>query len=189
MPVTKHRISRDDNEFVKRGETPAAWEEKPAKNRQKDKDARWTKKHGKSFFGYKNHVNADKAHKLMRDYEATDAAVIDSRELEDAAGRGQHQQRRVQRQRLVLGRCKEQLAARGRSCICIRRAASAGGKLNKASKGELRLPHLRTVGIVSRAPMMGMLENCVRITRRVAHRRGCRITRPLSSTIPSWSRA
>jgi IS5 family transposase len=32
---------------VKRGETPAAWEEKPAKNRQKDKDARWTKKHGK----------------------------------------------------------------------------------------------------------------------------------------------
>jgi hypothetical protein len=40
---------------VKRGETPSEWEEKPAKNRQKDKDARWTKKHGKSFFGYKNH--------------------------------------------------------------------------------------------------------------------------------------
>ena len=51
---------------VRRGETPAAWEQKPAKNRQKDKDARWTKKHGKSFIGYKNHVNADKAHKLIR---------------------------------------------------------------------------------------------------------------------------
>ena len=36
-----------------KGETPAAWEEKPAKNQQKDKDARWTKKHGKSFFGYR----------------------------------------------------------------------------------------------------------------------------------------
>jgi IS5 family transposase len=31
---------------------------KSAKLRQKDRDARWTKKHGKSFFGDKNHVNA-----------------------------------------------------------------------------------------------------------------------------------
>jgi IS5 family transposase len=47
--------------------------------RQKDRDARWTKKHGKSFFGYKNHVNADAKHKLIRRYEVTDAAVHDSR--------------------------------------------------------------------------------------------------------------
>src|SRR4249919_2662634 len=39
------------------GNEPVEWEKKPAKNRQKDKDARWTKKHGKSFFGYKTHVN------------------------------------------------------------------------------------------------------------------------------------
>ena len=38
------------NEAVKGGQTPAAWEKKPAKNRQKDKDARWTKKHGRSFY-------------------------------------------------------------------------------------------------------------------------------------------
>ncbi len=50
VPVPKQRNSREENETVKRGETPAAWEEKPAKNRQKDKDAHWTKKHGKSFF-------------------------------------------------------------------------------------------------------------------------------------------
>ena len=79
VPVPKQRNSGEENETVKRGETPAAWEEKPAKNRQKDKDAHWTKKHGKSFFGYKNHVNADKTHKLIRDYEVTDAAVHDSR--------------------------------------------------------------------------------------------------------------
>jgi hypothetical protein len=41
---------------------------KPAKLRQKDRDARWTKKHGRSFFGYKNHVNADAKHKLIRHY-------------------------------------------------------------------------------------------------------------------------
>ena len=54
----------------------------PSKNRQKDKDARWTKKHGKSFFGYKNHVNADARHKLIRDYDATDASVHDSQKLD-----------------------------------------------------------------------------------------------------------
>ncbi len=40
---------QDENEAIKGGRTPADWEEKPAKNRQKDKDARWTKKHGQSF--------------------------------------------------------------------------------------------------------------------------------------------
>jgi transposase, IS5 family len=30
------------------------------------KEARWTKKHGSSFFNYKNHVNADAKHKLIR---------------------------------------------------------------------------------------------------------------------------
>ena len=44
----------------KGGRTPAGWEDKPAKRRQKDVEARWTKKHGKSHYGYKNHVNVDR---------------------------------------------------------------------------------------------------------------------------------
>ncbi len=82
VPVPKQRNSGDENETVKAGETPAEWEKKPAKLRQKDRDARWTKKHGKSFFGYKNHVNADAKHKLIRRYEVTDAAVHDSQPLD-----------------------------------------------------------------------------------------------------------
>ena len=39
--------------------------------------ARWTKKHGKSFYGYKNDVNADAKHKLIRQYDVTDASVHD----------------------------------------------------------------------------------------------------------------
>jgi IS5 family transposase len=58
--------------------------------RQKDRDARWTKKHGKSFFGYKNHVNADAKHKLIRRYEVTDAAVHDSQALDASVDQGQH---------------------------------------------------------------------------------------------------
>ena len=50
---------------------------------QKDKDARWTKKNDASFYGYKNHLGVDKAHKLIRKWDATDAAVHDSQKLDD----------------------------------------------------------------------------------------------------------
>ena len=33
--------------------------------RQKDVDARWTKKNEENHYGYKNHINADGAHKLV----------------------------------------------------------------------------------------------------------------------------
>jgi IS5 family transposase len=82
VPVPKQRNSREENEAVKIGKTPEEWEKDPAKNRQKDKEARWTKKHGKSFFGYKNHVNADARHKLIRQYDVTDASVHDSQKFD-----------------------------------------------------------------------------------------------------------
>ena len=82
VPVPKQRNSRDENEDVKAGKTPRAWKKDPSKNRQKDKDARWTKKHGKSFYGYKNHVNADAMHKLIRQYDVTDASVHDSQKFD-----------------------------------------------------------------------------------------------------------
>lgn len=47
---TQHN-KRDENIKIKAGETPEGWVDKPAKFRQKDADARWTKKHGKSHYG------------------------------------------------------------------------------------------------------------------------------------------
>src|ERR1700704_1998250 len=88
VPVPKQRNSRDENDTVKGGGTPAAWEKQPAKLRQKDRDARWTKKHGKSFFGYKNHVNADAKHKLIRCYTVSDAAVHDSQPIDALLSKG-----------------------------------------------------------------------------------------------------
>jgi len=82
VPVPKQRNTREENAAIKGGQTPKAWEKKPAKNQQKDKDARWTKKHGRSFYGYKNHVNADATHKLIRRYDVSDAAVHDSQKLD-----------------------------------------------------------------------------------------------------------
>src|SRR5271169_3450951 len=88
VPVPRQRNSRDENEQVKAGTTPEDWKKHPSKNRQKDKDARWTKKHGRSFFGYKNHVNADARHKLIRDYTVSDASEHDSQKFDELLNRG-----------------------------------------------------------------------------------------------------
>ena len=66
VAVPKQRNSREESAGIKAGEPPEGWEDKPAKRRQKDVEARWTKKHGRSHYGYKNHVNVDRRHKLVR---------------------------------------------------------------------------------------------------------------------------
>ena len=88
VPVPTQRNSRDENDQLRAGRTPAGWKQKLAKLRQKDRDARWTKKHDRSFFGYKNHVNADAKYKLIRRYEVTDAAVHDSQKLDGLLNKG-----------------------------------------------------------------------------------------------------
>ncbi|HMK21266.1 MAG TPA: IS5 family transposase [Terriglobales bacterium] len=187
VPVAKQRNSNEENESVKRGETPAEWEQKPAKDRQKDTDARWTKKHGKSFFGYKNHVNADKTHKLIRDYAVTDAAVHDSRVLDELLDKtntgkdvfGDSAYRSIE--------IEEKLAARGfRSRICGRGArghplSAAAQAANRAkSRIRARIEHVfgaqetapggrlvRTIGIVRARAKIG-LQNLVYNIRRLA---------------------
>ena len=104
VSAPKQRNTKDENEAIKAGKTPEEWEKKPAKNAQKDKDARWTKKHGQSFYGYKNHIGVDKAHKLIRKWDATDAARARQPEARRCARSRQHRQGGVGRQRLPLGR-------------------------------------------------------------------------------------
>ena len=83
VAAPKQRNSREENARIKAGETPEGWADKPAKRSQKDTDARWTKKRGQSHYGYKNHINVDRRHKLVRHYEVTDASVHDSQVLDD----------------------------------------------------------------------------------------------------------
>ncbi len=86
--VTRTFGSREDNETIKDGKTPEDWKSKPAKNRQKDKDARWTKKHERSYFGYKNHTGIDRRHKFVRRYVVSGASVHDRQKLEDIPDAG-----------------------------------------------------------------------------------------------------
>ena len=81
ISAPKQRNSRDENKRIKKGEIPEEWDS--VKRRQKDTDARWTKKMGKNYYGYKNHINIDVKNKLIRDYAVTDAATHDSKVFDD----------------------------------------------------------------------------------------------------------
>jgi IS5 family transposase len=81
VDVPRQRNTRQENATIKGGGTPAAWAEQPAKQRQKDLDARWTKKNQEVHYGYKNHVKAEAQSKLIEKYAVTDASVHDSQML------------------------------------------------------------------------------------------------------------
>ena len=81
VPAPRQRNSREENEAIEAGNPPADWSE--AKRRQKDVDARWTKKREQSHFGYKNHIAVDVKHKFIRAWQVTAANVHDSQVFEE----------------------------------------------------------------------------------------------------------
>ncbi|MDR2384655.1 MAG: IS5 family transposase [Tannerella sp.] len=83
VEVPRQRNHRDENKQIKEGKGSELWENEPYKKRQKDIDARWTKKNDATFYGYKNHVKADNKSKLITQYAVTDASVHDSQPTED----------------------------------------------------------------------------------------------------------
>ena len=80
IPVGVQHNTKEENAQIKSGEISASWAEKPHRQAQKDRDARWTKKHGKRYFGYKDHIEIDAEHQLIR-YGVTDASVWDGQVL------------------------------------------------------------------------------------------------------------
>jgi IS5 family transposase len=81
--MPKNHNTRDENKQIKEGKTPDGWDEQPNMKRQKDEDARWPQKYGKSYYGYKNHINIDMEHKLIRRYAVTDVSVYDSQVFDE----------------------------------------------------------------------------------------------------------
>lgn len=81
IPVPRQHITGEERDLIKQQATSAGW--KPAQRRQKDIDATWTKKHGKSHFGYKVSVSADRRYKLIRKFKVSTANANDTLHLED----------------------------------------------------------------------------------------------------------
>jgi IS5 family transposase len=97
VAAPKQRNTEAERAAIKAGEIPEGWADKPAKLRQKDRDARWTVKFSKAkpredglpqvdiavpSFGYKNHIGIDRGHGLIRGWTVTHAAAHDGARLE-----------------------------------------------------------------------------------------------------------
>ena len=65
VAAPRQRNAREANAQIKAGTPPA--DGSAHKRRQQDVDARWTKQNQETHYGYKNHVNADEAHKVVQD--------------------------------------------------------------------------------------------------------------------------
>ena len=99
IAAPKQRNTREEWEMLKQGEVPAAWQKKPAKLRQKDRQARWTVKFTKArpradgskppvdiaipSFGYQNHIAIDRRFGLIRRWQVTDAAAYEGARLRE----------------------------------------------------------------------------------------------------------
>ncbi|MDA3883814.1 MAG: IS5 family transposase [Bacteroidales bacterium] len=79
----RQRNTREENKEIKNGEGDGLWNDKPNKKKHKDIDARWTKKNGETFYGYKNHAKVDTKSKFINTYTVTDASVHDSQILDN----------------------------------------------------------------------------------------------------------
>lgn len=75
----------EEQTLMKDRTVPTQWP--PAKRRQKGVQARWTKKHGKSCFGYKLSVSVDRRYKLIRRVKAGDASEADTLHLVEVLDR------------------------------------------------------------------------------------------------------
>ena len=73
---------------IKEGRIPEEWQARPARLRQKDRDARWAKKGEETYYGYKDHVVCDLKSKLITEYAVTHAAIHDSCVMEELLSSG-----------------------------------------------------------------------------------------------------
>jgi transposase, IS5 family len=96
ISAPKQRNTDEEKKAIKESRVPEAWQAKPAKLRQKDRDARWTLVFGKArlredgtkhadiaipVFGYKSHASIDRRHGFIRRWDVTDASRHDGRML------------------------------------------------------------------------------------------------------------
>lgn len=187
VPVPKSYNTRSENTQIRQGEVPKEWGSQPNKHRQKDTDARWTRKHGKNYFGYKNHISIDRQHKVIRDYAVTDASVHESQVVDqilDTTNTG----KRVWGDSAYRSKTIEHLLKNNGYKSRIHRQSNWKNKLSEAeqranrrlSKVRVRVEHvfgfhekslggkfIRTIGILRAKGKIGMMNLAYNMRRYI----------------------
>jgi IS5 family transposase len=86
VQAPRQHLKKCEKELVKQEAMPIDWT--PAQRRQKDIDTTWTKKHDKSYFGYKLSTSADKRYKLIRKLKVSTASEYNTHHLEPMLNTG-----------------------------------------------------------------------------------------------------
>lgn len=85
VPIQRNR--RNENKEIKEDKIPQSFIDNPNKLRQKDCDARYTKKSNKNEYGYehryKEHISSDQKTKIITKYKVTPSSTHDSQVIED----------------------------------------------------------------------------------------------------------
>lgn len=78
IEAPKRHLKKAEKEVLNDSTEATDWTENSNRKKQVDIEAGWTKKHGKSYFGYKNTTKIDNGSKLILKYHTTNASVHDS---------------------------------------------------------------------------------------------------------------
>lgn len=113
VEVPKQRNTKKENDQLKEGKIPAPWKKNPDMLRQKDTDARWLVKSGKSHYGYKNNVKVCRKTKLILKYTVGTANVHDNQFIEQLLDQHDTGQRLYADGGYSSNDTKEMLKARG----------------------------------------------------------------------------
>ncbi len=121
-PITQ--ANAREREALNKGEAPEGWSHKRLAHT--DRDARWTIKHGKAYYGYKLHGNVDARYKLIRQMKITPANADDGQQLPDVL------QVANTRQRLLADRGYDSAANRQ----TLQQHGLADGIARRAKRGQ-----------------------------------------------------
>ncbi len=188
VEAPRQHNNREKNATIKSGKVPEEWDETPTKLRQKDVDARWTKKNQENHYGYKNHINADEANKLVQSFTVSNAAVHDSqgfKELLDQTIDAEGKKRPVyadsvyrsknQEESLAANGFESQIHEKGTRRHPLTDEQKASNRIK--SKTRARVEHVfgaqramgghivRTIGIIRARVKIGMMNLVYNIRR------------------------
>jgi len=195
IEAPKQRNSKEDNAKIKEGEVPEDFIRNPHKIRQKDIDARWNVKGGKTYYGYKNHINVDAKNKIIRSYEVTDAASADKWQLENLLNKVSNNEKKVwadnayysedQEKRLRERGYKSRILNRGKH---FSESSTIGRENSRRAKIRKRVEHvfgfmqnsmkgkfIRTIGLVRAKTKVGLMNLVYNLCR---YEQLCRISVP-----------
>lgn len=148
IAAPKQRTTQEEKQAIKEGRVPEAWTDKPAKLRQKDRDARWTVKFSKAkertdgtkppvdiaipTFGYQNHISIDGGFGFIRKWAATDAAAYEGARLREELLDKTNTSRKVWADTAYRSKANEAFMEKNGFVSCVHRKKPKGKPMPEA---------------------------------------------------------